>query len=125
MIREKKGVTAGLKLRFGDQLLQDSYTLSDYNIQDGATISIGRMNVHVHVPTMLVVVPSKVNIIVSKLCTHIMYRRSGFDCVILMITNSRTCNQKIHKEMLERILLYGTRLTIAIQFGLTSLKRNH
>ena len=52
MIQEKKGVsTDELKLSFASQLLQDNCTLSDYNIQDGATI--GRMVVHVHVPVML------------------------------------------------------------------------
>ena len=51
MIQEMKGFPAdGLKLIFADQLLQDGYTLSDYNIQDGSTI--GRMDVHV--PLILV-----------------------------------------------------------------------
>ena len=39
------------KLRFNYQLLQDHRTLHDYNIPDGATITLGRMNVHV--PLML------------------------------------------------------------------------
>ena len=52
VIQEKKGVSIDeLKLRFAGRLLQDSCTLSDYNIEDGATI--GRMGVHVHVPLML------------------------------------------------------------------------
>ena len=54
MIQEKKVVsTDELKLGFAGQLLQDSYTLSDYNIEDGATITLGRMIVHVHAPLML------------------------------------------------------------------------
>ena len=54
MIQEKKGVsTDELKLKFAGRLLHDRRTLSDYNIQDGATITIGRMVVHVHVPLML------------------------------------------------------------------------
>ena len=54
MIQEKKGVsTDELKLRFAGQLLQDSCTLSDYNIEDGATITMGRIVVHVHVPLIL------------------------------------------------------------------------
>ena len=54
MIQEKKGVsTDELKLKFAGRLLHNRRTLSDYNIQDGATITIGRMGVHVHVPLML------------------------------------------------------------------------
>ena len=35
-----------LKLVFANQLLEDGCTLSDYNIQDGATLSLGRMDIH-------------------------------------------------------------------------------
>ena len=43
MIQEKKGVPSDeLKLGFADQLLEDGHTLSDYNIQDGSVIYIGR-----------------------------------------------------------------------------------
>ena len=48
MIQEKKGIpTDELKLIFADQLLEDGRTLSDYNIQDGAALILGRMDVHV------------------------------------------------------------------------------
>ena len=47
MIQGKLGVpTEELTLVFADQLLEDGRTLSDYNIQDGATVSIGGMDVH-------------------------------------------------------------------------------
>ena len=52
MIQEKKGIpTDELKLVFAGQLLEDGRTLSDYNIQDGAALILGRMDVHV--PLML------------------------------------------------------------------------
>ena len=52
MIQEKKGIpTDELKLIFADQSLEDGCTLSVYNIQDGALLYIGRMDVHV--PLML------------------------------------------------------------------------
>ena len=47
MIQGKLGVpTEELKLVFADQLLEGGRTLSDYNIQDGATVYIGGVNVH-------------------------------------------------------------------------------
>ena len=50
MIQEKLEVpTKELKLVFADQLLEDGCTLSDYNIQDGATIG----GVDVHIPLLL------------------------------------------------------------------------
>ena len=48
MIQEKQGILPEkLKLRFADQLLEDGHMLSDYNIQDGSNIYIGRMNIRV------------------------------------------------------------------------------
>ena len=48
MIQEKLEVpTEELKLVFANQLLEDEHTLSDYNIQDGATLYIGGMDVHI------------------------------------------------------------------------------
>ena len=52
MIREEIGVpTDELRLMFGDQLLEDKHTLSDYKIQDGATVtmnySTGKVAVHI------------------------------------------------------------------------------
>ena len=48
MIHENLGMpTKELKLVFADQLLKDGCTLSDYNIQDGATLYIGGMDVYV------------------------------------------------------------------------------
>ena len=48
MIQEKRVIpTDELKLIFAGQLLEDGRTLSDYNIQDGATLTLGRMDVHV------------------------------------------------------------------------------
>ena len=52
MIREEIGVpTDELRLMFGDQLLEDRHTLSDYKIQDGATVtmnySTGKVAVHI------------------------------------------------------------------------------
>ena len=48
MIQEKLEVpTEELKLVFVNQLLEDEHTLSDYNIQDGATLYIGGMDVHI------------------------------------------------------------------------------
>ena len=47
MIQGKLGVpTEELKLVFANQLLEDGCTLSDYNTQDGATLTLGRMDVH-------------------------------------------------------------------------------
>ena len=52
MIQEKKGIPPDeLKLVFAGQLLEDGRTLSDYNIQDGASLTLGRMDLHV--PLML------------------------------------------------------------------------
>ena len=46
MIQEKLGVsTKEPKLVFANQLLEDGCILSDYNIQDGATLTLGRMDV--------------------------------------------------------------------------------
>ena len=51
MIQEEKGIAADrTKLVFGSQYLEDGRTLSDYNIQDGATLNLGRMEVHVPLP---------------------------------------------------------------------------
>ena len=48
MIQEKKGFPSDeLKLIFAGQLLEDGRTLSDYNIQDGATLTLGRMDIHI------------------------------------------------------------------------------
>ena len=48
MIQEKLEVpTEELKLVFANQLLEDGRTLSDYNIQDGAILYIGRVDVHI------------------------------------------------------------------------------
>ena len=42
MIQEKKGIAADrAKLVFGSRYLEDGHTLSDYNIQDGATLNLG------------------------------------------------------------------------------------
>ena len=47
IVQGKLGVpTEELKLVFANQLLEDECTLSDYNIQDGATLILGRMDVH-------------------------------------------------------------------------------
>ena len=46
MIHKKLGISPEkLKLVFANQLLEDGHTLSDYNIQDGSMIYIGRMDV--------------------------------------------------------------------------------
>ena len=51
MIQEKKGIAAdGAKLVFGSRHLEDGRTLSGYSIQDGATLNLGRMNIHVPLP---------------------------------------------------------------------------
>ena len=48
MIQEEKGIAADrVKLVFGSRYLEDGRTLSDYNIQDGATLNLGRMEIHV------------------------------------------------------------------------------
>ena len=60
MFQEKKGIaTGGPKLVFASQFLEDGRTLSDYNIQDGATVNLGRMKVHVPLPYQSRVNPSK------------------------------------------------------------------
>ena len=49
MIQEKKGIAAdGAKLVFGSRYLEDGHTLSGCSIQDGATLNLGRMEVHVY-----------------------------------------------------------------------------
>ena len=58
----------------------------------------------------------EVSILGKILCTSI-YRRSGFDCEILMIANcefSEARNQTNRKVSLSVLLSYGTGLTIAI-----------
>ena len=58
MIQEKTEIPTGrLKLVFADQLLENGRTLSDYNIQDGSTLTLGRMMYH-YCFTILVFVPS-------------------------------------------------------------------
>ena len=49
MIQEKLGVTTEelKQLMFANQLLEDGHTLSDYNIQGGATLYIGGVDVHI------------------------------------------------------------------------------
>lgn len=48
MIQEKKGIPSDeLKLVFAGQLLEDGRTLSDYNIQNGASLTLGRMDIHI------------------------------------------------------------------------------
>lgn len=49
MIQDKKGIAAdGAKLVFGSRYLEDQRTLSGYGIRDGATINLGRIEVHVY-----------------------------------------------------------------------------
>jgi hypothetical protein len=51
MIQDKKRIaTSGPKLMFGNEFLEDGRTLNDYNIQDGATLNLGRLEVHVPLP---------------------------------------------------------------------------
>ena len=48
MIQEKNGIAADeVKLMFGSRYLEDGHTLSGYSIRDGATLNLGRMEVHV------------------------------------------------------------------------------
>ena len=49
IIQEKFGVTTEelKQLVFANQLLEDGRTLSDYNIQNGAALYIGGMDVHI------------------------------------------------------------------------------
>ena len=42
MLREKEGVQSHLQsIWFGMKQLEDGYTLSDYNIQEGSTLQLG------------------------------------------------------------------------------------
>ena len=51
MIQEKKGIAADrAKLVFGSRYLEDGYTLSGCSLKDGATLNLGRMEVHVPLP---------------------------------------------------------------------------
>ena len=61
MIQGKLGVPTGeLKLVFADQLLENGRTLSDYNIQDGATLYIGGVDVHIPLLLYCSLVPSPI-----------------------------------------------------------------
>ena len=42
MLREKEGIQSHLQsIRFGMKQLENGYTLSDYNIQEGSTLQLG------------------------------------------------------------------------------------
>ena len=87
MIQGKLGVsTKELKLVFANQLLEDGRTLSDYNIQDGATVYIGGVNVHI--PLLLycslVPSPSSFSMLLYWFCP--LYISVGSAIVIKVIT---------------------------------------